>query len=353
MSAGIFPGRYHWRSFVAKKTVRKSSPKARALKVPASASTMPAPASTDAPKSFGLVPKILVAAGLVFLAWEGWQLVNENIPPKSFPVHLVEKFSGADQPCGSFGASGAAWVGDEIAVTDQPHDRVLFFDASGKFLKAVGKHGKGPLAFQEPSAVASVGNDRCAVMDTWNTAIKIFDGKGTSKGDLELGSLSPFYGPRGLGYDGHNYVIADTGSHRIVSVSPEGAILKAQGTHGKEKDQWDSPTGVASDAKGDIYVADSGNHRIKILDPSWGLLKIIKLDYEPQVVAVDSQGRLYFTGNSQPFIPVYDSSWKLAGALTNADSGEKITGSKGIAVSAGGRLLLADGDTVQVYQIQK
>lgn len=334
---------------MAKKTVRKKNPKAREPKVPVAA---PVEAAVPpAPKKFGLIPKLLVAAGLFFLLWEAKELVNENIPPKSFPVHLVGKFSGSDQACGAFGAWGVAWLGNEIAIVDQPHNRVLLFDTTGKFLKAIGKEGSGPMGFHEPSAITAADKGGFDVMDTWNSAIKGFNGKGASTSDLELGSFASFYGPRGLGWDGREFVVADTGSHRIVAVSPDGKILKTLGTHGKEKDGWDSPMGVAADAKGDIYVADAGNHRIKILDPSWDILKILKLDYEPQVLAVDSQGRLYFTGNNQQFIPVYDSSWKLIGALTNADSGEKVTGTKGIAISPDGKLLLAEGDQVQIYQI--
>jgi len=79
--------------------------------------------------------------------------------------------------------------------------------------------------------------------------------------------------PSAVAVDARGYVyIADTGNHRVLVVNPAGTIYKVAGTDasgysGEGAVAWASPlntpTGIAVNSAGDIYVADSGNHRIR------------------------------------------------------------------------------------------
>ena len=42
--------------------------------------------------------------------------------------------------------------------------------------------------------------------------------------------------------------------------------MKSFGTPGREQGQFNTPHSIASDAKGNIYVADRGNGRIQVFD---------------------------------------------------------------------------------------
>ena len=89
-----------------------------------------------------------------------------------------------------------------------------------------------------------------------------------------------FLSPRGLAVDLQgNVVVALAGSHRVVRISPGGAVttIAGTGTAGFSGDggsaalaQFSSPTGVAIDRTGNLYIADTNNHRIRKLIPSGG-----------------------------------------------------------------------------------
>ena len=81
--------------------------------------------------------------------------------------------------------------------------------------------------------------------------------------------------PRGVAVDAEgNVFVASSGEHKIIRVTPEGAVsvIAGTGVAGFSGDggpannaQFSSPSGLAVDAAGNIYVADTGNHRVRAL----------------------------------------------------------------------------------------
>ena len=84
--------------------------------------------------------------------------------------------------------------------------------------------------------------------------------------------------PTSVAVDGSgNLYIADSGSHRVRKVSPSGIITTVAGTgiNGFSGDGGPAtsarlygPRGLAVDGSGNLYVADVGNHRIRKVSPS-------------------------------------------------------------------------------------
>jgi DNA-binding beta-propeller fold protein YncE len=74
-----------------------------------------------------------------------------------------------------------------------------------------------------------------------------------------------------------NMYIADTGNNRIRRINTGGIITTVAGS-GEPGFGGDggpateakiySPTGVAVDSSGNLYIADNSNHRIRMVDPS-------------------------------------------------------------------------------------
>jgi hypothetical protein len=100
-------------------------------------------------------------------------------------------------------------------------------------------------------------------------------GNGTSgfSGDGGIAASAQINHPEGIAIDSlGNLYIADTGNHRVRKVTPEGVIstMAGNGTIGFSGDggpaiyaQLYSPTDVAVDSLGNLYIADFNNHRVR------------------------------------------------------------------------------------------
>ena len=89
------------------------------------------------------------------------------------------------------------------------------------------------------------------------------------------GAAARFDTPSGLALDATgNLYVADTGNHAIRKVTPEGVVTTLAGTGAPgyrdgpgRQAQFDGPMGVAVDAAGRVIVADAYNDRIRAIAP--------------------------------------------------------------------------------------
>src|ERR1700722_7906531 len=139
--------------------------------------------------------------------------------------------------------------------------------------------------FNLPQALAVDLAGNVYVADTCNNRIRKISAHGvvsTLAGDGRyglkngVGSSSRFDYPAGIASDGAgNLYVADQDNHMIRMINPAGRVfvLAGDGRPGYRdgdgsKARFNYPSGLALDAKGNIYVADQGNHRIRMIRPS-------------------------------------------------------------------------------------
>jgi sugar lactone lactonase YvrE len=143
---------------------------------------------------------------------------------------------------------------------------------------------------------------------------------GTLAGGVEgfadgLGNAAAFHTPSGLALDAAgNLYVADTGNHAIRKITPQGAVTKLAGTGeagyrdgAGTQAQFNGPVGVAVDASGRVYVADTYNDRIRAIAPDGqvstlaggerpgyqdGFGSVARFD-TPTALAVDAQGEIW------------------------------------------------------------
>ena len=162
--------------------------------------------------------------------------------------------------------NGDIFVADGHSLTSNA--RIVKFSADGKFIKAWGKHGKGPGEFETPHSLAMDSNGRLFVADRANNRIQIFDQDGKF-----LAEWRQFGRPSGIFID-KNDVLYSTDSESNAARNPgfkRGIRI-----------------GSAKDGKVTAFIPDPVVNPNRALDP---------LDVEngtgPEGIAVDAAGNIF------------------------------------------------------------
>jgi trimeric autotransporter adhesin len=161
-------------------------------------------------------------------------------------------------------------------------------------------------------------------------------------GDAGAAMSARLNSPSGVAVDATgNLYIADTGNHCIRRISTTGVITTVAGTGGggysgdggpAVSARLSRPGGVAVDGAGNVYIADTGNNCIRRISTSGIISTVTSGMANPQGVAIDSAGNLLIadTNNHR----VYRSA-DLPVIVTVAGTGDKgFSGDGGPATSA-------------------
>jgi len=187
-----------------------------------------------------------------------------------------------------------------------------------------------------------------------------FAGEGTSARNARFNT------PSGIALDqAGNLYIADTGNHRVRKIAPDGVITTVAGTGevglrliegpAVEAD-LNQPRGVAVDAQGNVFFTDSGNHRVCRIT-SVGLLSTVagtgmtgssgdggpaneaRLN-SPTGIAIDASGNLFISDTGNRRVRRVDAG---TGAITTVFSeSEGLQSPAGLAMDASDNLYVAD-----------
>ncbi|MSP92862.1 MAG: hypothetical protein EXR79_13830 [Myxococcales bacterium] len=120
--------------------------------------------------------------------------------------------------------------------------------------------------------VADQGNHRIRRIQAGQ--VTTLAGTGVAGSADGVGSVAQFQSPAAVAVDGGDVLVADQGNHRIRRVTPQGVTttVAGSGVMGWQDGaamvaRFSSPMGVAVDAGGATWVADAGNHRIRKVAP--------------------------------------------------------------------------------------
>lgn len=225
-------------------------------------------------------------------------------------------------------------------------------DASGLPLGAYHDDKAPQAAFDSPKGVAVDGQGNVYVADSGNHAIRkigkdgtvtTLAGNGLLGSDDGQGAKATFFAPSDVAADDRgNVYVADTLNHLIRKVAPDGTVttLNAASTRvvqvvpgavepaGDFADgpiasaKFNEPSGLALDAKGNLFVSDRGNQTIRYIDFAAGTVTTVA-GGTPTYAA----GSLYAAGDYADG-PAADARFYAP---------------EGLAVAPDGTLVIADG----------
>jgi|DewCreStandDraft_4_1066084.scaffolds.fasta_scaffold06561_5 sugar lactone lactonase YvrE len=205
-----------------------------------------------------------------------------------------------------------------LYIADTIHHRVRKVDAGGVIRTVAGTgqfgySGDGTAAVQaqlaSPHHVAVDPTGAIYIADTYNHRIRRVSPEGVITtvagtgaagfaGDDGPASAARLNYPFALALDREgNLYVADKENHRIRRISKDGKITTIAGTgaagySGDEgpaaRAQLDTPSGVAVDASGNVYIADTYNNRIRKVTP------------DGVIVTVAGTGRFGYAGDGGP-----------------------------------------------------
>jgi sugar lactone lactonase YvrE len=240
-------------------------------------------------------------------------------------------------------------------------------------------------AFNTPSGLAVDAAGNLYVADTGNNAIRKISPQGvvsTLAGDGLAGSkdgkgaAAQFNGPIGVAVDAEGVVyVSDTYNDRIRRIATNGDVTTIAG--GKRagladgaaaQALFDTPTGLAISAAGDLYIADTGNNAIRKLDKNGNVSTVAvakdddrsSLLRSPVGIALTPDGFLYLASNSHgrlaqitpagEVVPVQDID-RPAQPGYGSDGGVRLYAPRAIALSKDGSLFVTDAATFRLHHV--
>ncbi len=166
-------------------------------------------------------------------------------------------------------------AGDELYVADYWNDRIQVFGLDGTPRRVIGRSGSGPGELNAPGGVAVASNGDLFVADFYNQRVQhlCVDGSfvrqwgHTRKPGIRAGEFM-YPTDVALAADGTLYV-ADGYADRVQAFASSGEFLRKWGgpfalnIHGPFNGWFATVTGIALDAKGNVFVADFYNDRVQ------------------------------------------------------------------------------------------
>ena len=330
--------------------------------------------------------------------------------------HLVRRVDASGTITTFAGTGDAGYAGDGGPATDaQLHEpRAVAIDPAGNVFIAESRNrtvrkvdpagiittvaGTGPrgrgrvtgigteVRMTRPEALAVGRFGDVYIADEWAHRILRLDAEGMVTVVVGLGQRE-FFSPRDVAVDaeGNAYVVFAS-THRVIKVDASGIVTPFAGT-GRFGFSGDGglavearlafPAGVATDDRGNVYIADTSNHRIRMVD-SRGRIETIAGTgvrgfggdsgpatsasfYYPADVAAGVDGSLYVADRFNHRIRKIDSAGIVTTIVGNGRTGAPEAGTAAIrspfrspgavGVDSVGRVYIPDPRTRRVYMV--
>lgn len=253
---------------------------------------------------------------------------NNRIESFSNTGTYISQWGGLGTGNGQFNYCGAVAVDalGNVYVADSNNNRVEKFDHTGTYLTKWGTTGSGNGQFNGLFGVGVDGAGSVYTTEFNNNRVQKFSGAGVGAAQvpdlllLQWGSSGSgngqFDNPSGMATDAAgNVYVTDSNNNRVEKFTSAGAYLTQWGSSGSGNSQFNAPASVATDAAGNVYVLDVGNSRVQKFSAAgayltqWGSFGTGNGQFTyPIDLAADAAGNVYVADHDQARVQKFSSN---------------------------------------------
>lgn len=331
-------------------------------------------------------------------------VVSKTTPTNREAGGLVTTIAGSGSPGVEDGAALSASFSDPFGVVVDKRGNLFVADggqsnrirrvsADGKVETIAGSSegfadGNALQAqFNTPSGIAIDNGGNIVIADTSNNRIRKLSTDGTRVTTIAgsgvvgfkdgPGGEAQFDGPIGVAVDSRgNVFVADAYNDSIRKIAKDGVVTTVAGTgspgysDGQANDaMFDTPSGIAVDKDGNVFVADTGNHAIRKINANGEVTTMagrtdggspngdVRLNH-PVGISVTHDGFLFISdlesGRIVRITPEGESSTyagSIAGFVDSAGESARFNGPSSVAVDRQGILYVADSQNYLIREI--
>ncbi len=221
--------------------------------------------------------------------------------------------------------SAAAWL-------PETREAVLLDPAGGK--KTVMRYGDQQGQVKNPSGMTADSKDMIYVADTGNGRLQILDSSGAfsnafgAKADFLSGGgkEGQFSSPSGVAVNGKGVIyVADTGNKRLQAFNSEGVFLFTVGPQ-LGNIALEKPIAVTCDKNRNLYILDSVLKKVIVTDANGKFLRVWDDSgtlADPAGIAYDGKNGFYVLDRGASSVKVFDENGAMTGSFFARGGGER------------------------------
>ena len=249
-------------------------------------------------------------------------------------------------------------AGRNLFIVDPGSGVVHFLDQTGGRYRMIPEPGS-TIHLQSPVDVAGDGQGQYFITDSQAGLIYRYQ---LQDRQLRKFTGSPLRRPTGIAWHPGSRLlyVAETGRHQVVAFDLQGIERLRFGGHGDGPGQFNFPTAVCVDHRGQVLVTDALNARIQVFTPEGHFVSAFGKPGDtsgtfakPKGVAVDSEGHIYVCDALFDAVQIFSPTGRLLLAFGESGSGPgQFWMPAGIAVDADDFIYVADSynQRVQVFR---
>lgn len=210
---------------------------------------------------------------------------------------------------------GITTTKDTIYVVDSQAANVGVIDLVKRRIRYIRPGGRD--ALQTPINVAVDKNGNRYVTDPKRGQVMIFDSRNQLVGELGKQGEGK---PCGIAVAGEKLYVSDLAGHcvRVYDINTRNVLLTVPRDPKDAKSRLHSPTNIAIDEQGRIYVADTGGFTTQVYDAEGNHLRSVGEQglnignfALPKGIGVDREGRMYVVDAAIAVVQMFDKEGRL------------------------------------------